>query len=62
MAGQVSGFINYSISIGDVMTIAGIVIAAGGVVSRISDRLARMDTKLEPLWEDFTSRMKKGRE
>lgn len=61
-AGNVSGFVNYSISIGDLITLAGSIIGVVGAYARLVSRLDVMGTKIEPMWEDFMRRIRRTRE
>jgi hypothetical protein len=60
-AGSVSGMVNYSISIGDLLQIATTVIAVVGAYSRLIERLKALEVKLDVLWDDYRRRSRQTR-
>lgn len=55
-AGTVNGAINFSVSIGDLVSVATSIIAAVAAYTRLAERLTTIETKLGPMWEDWLSR------
>ena len=56
-AGQVQGFVNYSVSLGDVATIVTSIVAAVSAYTRIAERLKAIEVKLDVLWVDYERRV-----
>lgn len=61
-AGNVSGAINYSISIGDLVTIATTVVSVVAAYTRLTDRLKSLEVKSDVLWDDYRRRSRHTRE
>lgn len=61
-AGKISGVINYSISIGDLVSIATFIISTAAAYARITDRLKALEVKLDVLWDDYRRRSRLTRE
>jgi len=55
-AGEVSGFVNYSFSVGDLASMATSIIAAVAAYTRLTDRLKALEVKLDVLWDDYRRR------
>ena len=60
--GQVSGMINYSVSIGDILTASTTITAVVSAYARLISRIDVMDAKLAPLWDDFMRGIRRPRE
>lgn len=61
-AGSVTGAIDYSISIGDLVTIATSVISVVAAYTRLTDRLKAIEVKSDVLWDDYRRRSRHARE
>jgi len=61
-AGSVSGMVNYSVSIGDLLQIATTVIAVVGAYSRLVERFNALEVKSDVLWDDYRRRSRLTRE
>lgn len=60
--GNVSGVINYSVSVGDLASMATFL---GGIITaytRLSERLKHIEVKLDILWDDYRRRSMRTRE
>lgn len=45
--------LEFTITLGDLLTISAFVLTGIGVYLRLVERLIRIETKLDPLWEDW---------
>lgn len=61
-AGSVSGAINYSITIGDLLTIATTIVSIAAAYTRLTDRLKALEVKSDVLWDDYRRRSRHTRE
>lgn len=61
-AGAVRGSIDYSVSIGELLQIAGNLIAVVAAYTRLVERLKGIETKLDILWDDYRRRSRLTRE
>lgn len=61
-AGEVSGMVNYSISIGDIVTVATTIISVIAAYTRLTDRLKALEVKSDVLWDDYRRRSRHTRE
>jgi hypothetical protein len=60
--GNVSGVINYSVSIGDIASIASFLGGMITVYTRLAERLKHIEVKLDILWDDYRRRSMRTRE
>lgn len=61
-AGHVSGMVNYSISIGDLITVVTTIIGVMAAYTRLTDRLKALEVKFDVLWDDYRRRSRHSRE
>ena len=61
-AGNVSGIVNYSVSIGDLLTAATTIIAVVAAYTRLTDRLKSLEIKNDVLWDDYRRRQRNRHE
>lgn len=57
-----AGGMSFSVSVGDLLSIATTIVAVVSAYSRLSERLSVVETKLQPLWEDYVRRIHQTRE
>ena len=61
-AGTISGGLNWSVSIGDLVSIATTVIGIVAAYTRLTDRLKALEVKSDVLWDDYRRRSRHTRE
>ena len=60
-AGKVSGGINFDISIGDLLSVGTTVVGVMTMYSRLVERIGRIETKVDAMWEPFVDRRSRPR-
>lgn len=60
-ASKVSGGINFDVSVGDLISVATTVIGIVGAYARLTERITRIETKVDALWGEFVERRNRPR-